>query len=238
MGNNQQDGHRPSGADEPIALEERGEQEDGRLYSPSTARNREAVFETLRPLFEHNSIVFEVGSGTGEHGAYICDLISHVQWYPSDPDQRSRMSIAAWSQRSQHGNYNQPLDVTTSDPGWEKTVLHALGVQPTIIVSLNMIHISPWSSCVGLFSGGYNLLSDSGQLYLYGPFLEGKDSAPSNLEFDRSLKARNAEWGVRSLDQVVECAEAHGFQLIKKNSMPANNLSLVFHKRHQEPNAS
>ncbi len=68
-------------------------------------------------------------------------------------------------------------------------------------------------------------------LCLYGPYKRaGRHTAPSNAEFDLGLRARNPEWGVRDLEAVAELANAAGFSAPAVESMPANNLSLVFRR--------
>ena len=56
------------------------------------------------------------------------------------------------------------------------------------------------------------------------------ETAPSNEAFDESLKARDGEWGLRNLEDVVAEAEGHGFALESVTPMPANNLSVVLRK--------
>jgi hypothetical protein len=97
------------------------------------------------------------------------------------------------------------------------------------IVSINMIHISPWRAAVALMAGAGRLLAPGGVLYLYGPFKQGgRHTAPSNAAFDASLKARDPEWGVRDMGEVAELAGGDGLALLERVAMPANNLSLVF----------
>ena len=68
-----------------------------------------------------------------------------------------------------------------------------------------------------------------GQLVLYGPYIEaGVPTAPSNLAFDESLRARNPEWGIRRLEDVAAEAQRRGLALRERHAMPANNLLLVF----------
>ncbi|MEY3221853.1 MAG: hypothetical protein RLZZ203_709, partial [Cyanobacteriota bacterium] len=97
------------------------------------------------------------------------------------------------------------------------------------IVNINMIHIAPWSACLGLMAGAGRILPPGGILYLYGPYKQnGEHIAPSNATFDQSLQAQNPEWGVRNLEDVITAAEARNLTLRETLSMPANNLSLVF----------
>jgi hypothetical protein len=68
-------------------------------------------------------------------------------------------------------------------------------------------------------------------LYLYGPYRRGgRDTAPSNAEFDADLRRRNPEWGVRNLEDVQREAAAAGLELLEVVEMPANNLSVVFRR--------
>ena len=53
-------------------------------------------------------------------------------------------------------------------------------------------------------------------------------SPPRN--FDRSLRSRNAAWGVRNLEDVIEAAKNAGLTFEKKIEMPANNLCVLFCK--------
>ena len=92
-----------------------------------------------------------------------------------------------------------------------------------------MIHIAPWAAAVGLVRGAARVLSAGGVLYLYGPYRRGGEhTASSNAAFDADLRARNAAWGVRDLEDVAALARDNGFSAPAIEAMPANNLSLVF----------
>ena len=72
-----------------------------------------------------------------------------------------------------------------------------------------------------------------GRLFLYGPFKrDGKHTALSNAVFDTSLRDRDAEWGVRDITDVEKLGLSEGLALIETVPMPANNLILVFERRH------
>ncbi len=93
----------------------------------------------------------------------------------------------------------------------------------------NVIHIAPWRVAEGLFAGAGRYLRSDGRLFLYGPFKRGgKHTAPSNAAFDKSLRAQNAEWGVRDVEALEKLAAGVGLKLIEIVEMPANNLILVF----------
>ena len=99
------------------------------------------------------------------------------------------------------------------------------------MISLNMVHITPWEAALGLLAGAGRLLRPDGILFLYGPFmLGGTHTAASNAAFDADLKRRDPRWGVRDVDDLVGEAAPHGLELLELVEMPANNLSLVFVK--------
>jgi hypothetical protein len=80
--------------------------------------------------------------------------------------------------------------------------------------------------------GAGAILPEGGVLFLYGPYrVDGRHTAPSNEAFDASLRAQNAEWGVRDLAEVAKVANARGLDLVETVEMPANNLSVIFRKR-------
>ena len=82
---------------------------------------------------------------------------------------------------------------------------------------------------LGLLDGAARLLAPGAPLILYGPWIvPGEALAPSNAEFDRSLKARDPRWGLRVLERFTAEAEARGLELADRRAMPANNLSLRF----------
>ena len=66
---------------------------------------------------------------------------------------------------------------------------------------------------------------------MYGPYrVGGAHTAPSNAEFDASLRARDPRWGVRDCEAVIALAEAAGLGFAERVEMPANNQILVFRR--------
>ena len=80
--------------------------------------------------------------------------------------------------------------------------------------------------------GSARHLAPDGVLVTYGPYLEdGVPTAPGNLAFDQSLRARNPAWGIRRLEDVAHEAQRRGLALRERHAMPANNLLLVFARK-------
>lgn len=209
----------------PIALEERA-REGARLSSPSAERNQGVISEVLAEHLPQKAHVLEIASGTGQHALAITRARADLTWQPSDPDAASRASIDAWATLSE-GRIAPALAIDTCVSNWFEGHID----QVSSLYCANMIHIAPWAAAEGLFQGAGRILARSaGVFMLYGPFLEGEASAPSNLDFDVSLKSRNPSWGVRALKDVAALAGEHGLSLKARIAMPANNLMLKFER--------
>ena len=200
---------------------------DARRFAPAAGRNREPILEVLRARVSANARVLEIGSGSGEHAVHICAALPGLDWQPSDPDPASRASIAAWIAHARLTNIRPPLDIDVHAATW--------GVEDRapfdVIVSINMIHIAPWSAALALLDGARRLLRDGGMLFLYGPFMRsGQHTAPSNAAFDERLRSENPEWGVRDLDEVGRVADSHGLNRVELVTMPANNYIAIFER--------
>ena len=206
----------------------------GRQFSEASERNRGPIAGVLERLLPETGLMLEIGSGTGQHAAYLAPRFPGLHWQPSDPDPECRASIAAWrdaSRRDANGapNLLAPVDLdVTADP-WPVS-------EAVAVFSANMIHIAPWDCCLGLVAGAGRLLAPTGILILYGPFLDaGRPTAPSNIRFDESLRARDPAWGIRDLADVAGAAAKHGLDLAETVAMPANNLMVVFRRLGSDP---
>lgn len=178
----------------------------------------------LRSALPARGLVLEVASGSGEHIVHFARTFPELLWQPSDPEPSALRSIEAWRVESGLTNLLPPVPLDARAGPWPFAAADA-------ILAINMVHISPWAATVGLIRGAGRLLGRGAPLYLYGACRQaGVETAPSNEAFDANLRARNAEWGLRDLEDVVAEAEANGFALELVEPMPANNLSVVFRK--------
>jgi len=195
------------------------------LTAPAVARNREPILAVLRRVLPTQGTVLEIASGSGEHAVHFAAGLPYLTWQPADVDPDALRSITAYRAAARLPNLLPPLALDAAAPDWPVTRADA-------VVSINMIHIAPWSAAQGLMAGAERILAAGDVLYLYGPFKEdGQHTAPSNAAFDLSLRQRNPQWGVRDVGDVCELAQQHGLALVERVAMPANNLSLVFRYR-------
>jgi hypothetical protein len=215
--------------------------EDARQYAPATDRNRVPILEVLQRVLPPSGTVLEIAAGTGQHAIFFAPRLIPRKWLPSEPEPILRASIKAWYQHYPSDNLYPPLDVDVCSPIWsvergelpEGMNRSDLENHPiSAIVCINMIHISPWETCLGLMAGAKRLLPTGGILYLYGSYKQGgRHTAPSNASFDQSLRSQNPDWGVRDSEEVVAAAAAQSLILLETVPMPANNLSVVFQRQ-------
>jgi len=193
--------------------------------SAAAERNKQPLLQQLSMLLPEQASVLEIASGTGQHVAHFAAALPHTRWQPTDADPSLFESIR---QRCAHPPLTNvlpplPLDVHQSDWG--------VGREHDAVVAFNLIHIAPWSATEALMAGAAAALSPQGPrlLVLYGPYLQaGVATAASNLDFDASLRSRNAQWGLRDLQAVTSEAARHGLRRLLVEQMPANNLLLAF----------
>ena len=198
--------------------------EDARRYAPSVARNKDAIAAVLAQHLPASGLVLEIASGSGEHAMHFASAFPGLTFQPSDPSEEARDSIQAWRAATPLPNVLPPLDLDVTAQQWP--IAHA-----DVLTCINMIHIAPWAATLGLMQGAARLLPKGGILFLYGPYRRhGQHTAPSNAEFDASLRERDPSWGVRDLEAVAAAATAAGFAAPLIEAMPANNFALIFQR--------
>ncbi|QJB69008.1 DUF938 domain-containing protein [Parasphingorhabdus halotolerans] len=193
-------------------------------HAPATLRNRDAIVAVLADVLPGNGTVLEVASGTGEHAVYFGEKFPHLTFQPSDPDPDCCRSIASWTKRAEVDNLLPPLQLNALARDWNVD-------SPAAILCINMIHIAPWEAAIGLFNHAAKLLEPGALFYLYGPYFRDEvEPAQGNLEFERSLKSRNLQWGIRDVADMDKLAAKTDFERESLIEMPANNISLVYRK--------
>jgi hypothetical protein len=195
-----------------------------RRSAPAALRNREPIAEVLGEWLPERGLVLEIASGTGEHAACFADRFPALDWQPSDIHPDALTSIAAWREAGALPNLKPPLVLDAASADWPISAADA-------VLSINMVHISPWASALGLLDGAATVLSSGAPLILYGPWLKDDlPTAPSNLDFDADLKFRNPSWGLRRVEDFAQAAAPRGFTLEALQPMPANNLMMLWRK--------
>jgi hypothetical protein len=199
------------------------ENRESAAASPAAERNKDAILAVLQAALPASGSVLEIASGTGQHVAHFGEALPALQWQPSDRDADLFANITQLSGHCE--NVAKPIVLDVNTPAWPISRADA-------IVCINMIHISPPESTMGLLMGAARTLPVGAPLVLYGPFRrDGAHTAASNIAFDQWLQSQNPTWGVRDLETIAQLASGFGFQLETIHQMPANNLTCIFHQR-------
>jgi SAM-dependent methyltransferase len=191
--------------------------------SEACERNKGPILAVLREELAASGEVLEVGSGTGQHAVHFAAGLPQLRWQPSElpgnlPDLAARLRLEGGP------NLRPPLALDVRDDPWPVAAVDA-------VFSANTLHIMAWSAVREFFRGVGAVLVPGAVLCVYGPFrFAGRHTADSNAAFDRYLRERDPESGVRDFEALDAEAQAHGLRFAANHSMPANNRTLVWRR--------
>ena len=192
-------------------------------YSVSEAceRNKGPILAILASALANSRKVLAIGSGTGQHAVHFAAHLPHLLWQPSD----TGAYLAGLRERiAGEGTPNllpaRELDVR--DQPWQVESVDA-------IFTANTLHIMGWAAVEDLFRGVGGVAPTL--LCIYGPFrYGGKYTSASNADFDRYLRARDPDSGIRDFEDVNTLSGEQGLYLLADHAMPANNQLIIWHK--------
>jgi cyclopropane fatty-acyl-phospholipid synthase-like methyltransferase len=194
-------------------------------HAPQADRNKGAIIEILQRVLPDHGMALEIGSGTGQHVMHFARAFPNLVWQPSDYDQVSIASIESYRRESQLGNVREPLLLEVRKRSWGNGVLDA-------VLAINLIHVTSWSVCEGLFDGARRHLRPDGVLFIYGPFKQnGGFDCESNARLDAFLRQKNPDWGLRDLEAIAALGTARGLIVEQVTDLPGNDLGVVFRKQ-------
>jgi len=203
--------------------------ENARRYAPASARNRDPLLQVLKSLLPQTGTILEIASGTGEHACYFAPAFGTAIWQPTDTDESAIASINAHRQAEAPANLAPALHLNVMEPEWPVNAADA-------VLCVNMVHIAPWACCENLLRGCAHVLSPGAPLVLYGPFKQdGTHTAPSNAEFDQTLRGENAKWGIRDIGEIAEAGKASGLTIEDPIAMPSNNFCVILRQTKAAP---
>lgn len=192
-------------------------------YSEACERNKDPILNILKDAFILCSSVLEIGSGTGQHAIHFGMYLPHLQWQPTDLIE----NLSGISERLEiegTDNVKDPLELDISLLPWK------LGSFDGVFTA-NTLHIMPIENTRSLFRGLDEVLMPGGILCIYGPFrYNGEYTSRSNESFDRMLRDRDPQSGIRDFEYVNGLAREHGLSLLADHNMPANNQCIVWRK--------
>jgi SAM-dependent methyltransferase len=190
-------------------------------YSDACERNKEPILEVLRNAFADCTRVVEIGAGTGQHAVHFARHLPRLTWQPTDCREHLP-GLAARAAAEGPRNLAVPVELDVLQAHWPPVTGDAA-------FSANTLHIMSWPAVEALFAGLPRVLAARGVLAIYGPFkYGGRFTTESNAAFDRMLRERDPESGIRDFEAVNALAAAAGLELQADHAMPANNQLLVW----------
>ncbi|KAF9433647.1 hypothetical protein BGZ76_009179 [Entomortierella beljakovae] len=218
-----------------------------KIFFPPTDRNKDVILDKLRPYLDKAEYVLEVGSGSGQHVFHFSKAYPNVVFQPTEYDTSLFKSIDAYTADLERNNRVNPpieLDATKQDHWdnilntgrFERDSINVTGGAYDIVLATNIFHITSWQVGSSIVLGAGHVLRPGGFFFAYGSFKkDGKFSTESNEEFDKTLRGRNASWGVRDIEALQKVAEEQSLlKLVMIENMPSNNYLLVFQKLETE----
>ncbi|XP_064097654.1 methyltransferase-like 26 [Macrobrachium nipponense] len=213
---------------------------EAKVVEKAAENNKEPIFKVLEKVIpekfggDANLSALEISSGSGQHVVYFAERFPKISFQPSDIEDRCIKSIKEYISEAKLENVKEPLVIDISKPlsEWSSTVAEK---SVDVIININMVHITPWKCAEGLFAAAGKLLKAGGIMATYGPYaIHGEITPESNVSFNESLKAKNAEWGLRDIDDLEKEAKNNGLTFDAMFDMPANNKTLIWVKSDSE----
>lgn len=200
-----------------------------KINYPSADRNKGPILQILDKHFDHQiyGSVLEISSGTGQHLAHFAPHFPRLQFQPTEYDKSLFGSIKAYCADVPTKNVKDPIYLDIQQD-WRTWNLHD---KYDYAININMIHVAPFSCTTGLFKNVSGVLKPRGLLITYGPYANNGVLEPqSNRDFDRNIRQRDPNFGVRDIQDLIKLAEAYNMNLTHIHEMPSNNKCLVWEK--------
>lgn len=193
-------------------------------HAPQADRNKGPIVDLLKRVLPESGMALEVGSGTGQHVIHFARQFPDLVWQPSDYDQVAVASIESYRREARLNNVREPLLLEVRKRMWGNG-------EVDVVLAINLVHVTSWSVCEGLFDGARRHLRSSGVLFLYGPFKQNGGFANiADAELDAALRSRNADWGLRDIEAVVALGTARNLGVEQVSDLPGGQIGVVFRK--------
>ncbi|MDX1693236.1 MAG: DUF938 domain-containing protein [Ketobacteraceae bacterium] len=190
-------------------------------FSQACENNQEPIRQVMSTYLREPAHLLEIGSGTGQHGAYITAHHPGLHWHPTDREENLE-GISAWVRHAGLENFHPPIPLDINQAQWP-------GEKVDIVYSANTAHIMHWEEVEKMFAFVPRVLKAEGHFMLYGPFnYQGRYTSESNARFDEWLRSEASHRAIRDFENINALAEQHNLRLVKDHAMPANNRMLVW----------
>ena len=192
-------------------------------FCQATENNKDAILDVLKERFASVKVVFEIGSGTGQHAVHFAPQLEHLTWVTADMEV-NHDTIKAWLTDFPSDNIDGPLVYEVGNSDWPVKGADA-------VFSANTAHIMQPDITRQMFYNVADNLPKGGVFCLYGPFnVDGQYTSEGNKSFDAHL-AREGCGGIRDISELQSWVADKHLVLEERLAMPANNFLLVWRKQ-------
>ncbi|KAF9409772.1 hypothetical protein BGZ94_001864, partial [Podila epigama] len=127
-----------------------------KVFFAAADRNKDFILNQLKPFFEKAQLVLEIGSGSGQHVQHFAKSFPKVEFQPTEYDAKLLPSIMGYAADLKEHRIKTPLQLdATNQDHWNRVLQagqaskqHTGGDAPLpsydMVLSTNVIHISPW----------------------------------------------------------------------------------------------
>ena len=123
-------------------------------YSESCDQNREPILDVLQQRLDQPGLLLEIGSGTGQHAAWMPGFLPHIQWQPSDVA-GNLPGIRLWCDEVSHANLLPAVELDVGQADWPLE-------RCDYVFSANTAHIMSWPEVECFFTGVGQVLRSAG----------------------------------------------------------------------------
>ncbi len=193
-------------------------------FSQACENNKRPILDVIGGYFNEPGLILEIGTGSAQHAMYFAEKLRKLYWQTSDKAENID-DINAHVNEYTHYNLGRPLAIDVLQKDWQLEYCEG-------IFSANTTHIMNWQMVKNMFEGVGNLLLPEKYFCLYGPFtFNGKFTSSSNESFDKMLKERDPQSGLKNFEELQKLAESKGLNFFKQHDLPANNNILVWQQK-------
>ncbi len=193
-------------------------------FAPSCERNQQVILDVLKDVIKPtDKHLLEIGSGTGQHAAFMAPNFPHLQWHTSDLLE-NHSGINMWLNEANLDNVSAPVVYQSGKNDFPN-------IDVDVVFTTNTLHIMSWQNVQSLINQLGENLKSGAKIIIYGPFnYNGQFTSESNAKFDVWLKEQNFHRAIRGFEEVMKLMIAEGIQLKQDIEMPAKNRILYFVK--------
>jgi len=197
---------------------------EGLPHNQAAENNKKPIFEAWNRLGLSRHSVFEIGSGTGQQGIFLCSKLPELYWFPSEVT-TNLPTLKLWYKAAIGvgvDNFSSPIDFDIEQGDFPSEKF-------SLVYTSNVLHIVSNQLAQCLIERVNERLENGQYFVCYGPFkVNNAFTTESNKEFDHWLKMQGYG-GLLDISQIENWSRDQ-LKLKHKEPMPANNFLLLFEK--------